>query len=146
MLFAHVAGDAAEAVHLAGLAVREQQADGAQRAVEEASQARAQLVESLIGAGGDELSLGIQGPQARKLALVQAVDLVEHDDPGGLAADHVEHVGHRLLAHPDLGRVEAGVGDHEHDVGQRRLLERGWKASTSWCGSLRMNPTVSVTT
>ena len=138
MLFAHVAGDAAQAVHLARVRVREEQADGAQRAIEEPSEARLKRVQAEALAGGDELGLRIQGAQAVQLARVQPVDLVEDHDPRGRAADHVEHVGHGLLAYADLGRVEAGVGHDQHDVGERRLLQGDWRrrprAGAAACG------------
>ena len=48
-LLADVAGHAAQAVHLAALVVGNEQADGPQRAVEEARDGAPQLVEALAG-------------------------------------------------------------------------------------------------
>ena len=77
--------------------------------------------------------------------VVQQVDLVQREQPRPLRdADFGKHVVHRGQHLRELAFRHGGVG-HVHDqIRPHRLLGVAENASTSWCGSLRMKPTVSV--
>jgi len=125
VLRAQVAGDAAQAVHRRALSVREQQAHGSQGAVEEGGDPGAELVEPLPRRRRDVSGVRVRRFEAgAPRRVVQQVGLVEDEDPRRVRADHVEHVGDRLLARRDLVHLEACVGHDEDDVGDRRLFQR----------------------
>ncbi len=120
-----VARDTTQAVHRCALAVREEQADRAQGAVEEVREARPQVIEPLPRRRRDVRGVRVERLQAGALARVgDRVDLVEDDDPRGARTDHVEHLGDGLVSRRSLRRLEARVGDDQDEVRQRRLFER----------------------
>ena len=90
--------------------------------------------------------LGLADGQLARLVGVQEVDLVEGHKARHLPrSDLLEHRVHRGDDAPPLLRLRR--------IDQRPTIRSAstvsssvaWKASTSWCGSLRMKPTVSVT-
>src|SRR3954470_24891036 len=120
-----VAGDVVQLGEPAALGERQQQVDRAQRFAERALDALAEDVEPLAGERGDEHTVRVAVAQLLAALIVDAVGLVEHEQPRPVArADLVEHALDRAqhLDHLVLG--DRRVDDVDDEVGEARLLER----------------------
>ena len=105
-----------------------------------------QVVEALARQRAHQDPVGVAVAQLVALLGVERVDLVEHEQPRAVAgADLLEHVldGAQHLQAVVLlgGGVDARAGPGRRSVVSSSVAP---KASTSWWGSLRMKPTVSV--
>ena len=140
-----VSGDLVELGQAAALGEGQQQVDAPQRLAELLLDPLAQRVEALARDGGDEHRLGMAEAELLAALGVHRVRLVEDEQPRALArADLLEHLvdGPDHLLHLLLRRDASTTCRIRSDM--RVSSSVAPNASTSWWGSLRMKPTVSV--
>src|SRR3954453_7201558 len=136
-----VAGDVVQLGEPAALGERQQQVDRAQRLAEGALDALAEDVEPLAGERRDEHAVRVAVAQLLAALVVDAIRLVEHEQPRPVArADLVEHALHRAQHLDHLVLVDRRVDDMDDEVGEPGLLERRAERVDELVGELADEP------